>query len=207
MVGIPDIQGGGQILALLRGTAELSIDLLEAPAEVHSAMREIDDTWLVYWQRCRDLILRHQDGHMDWVGVWSEQPMVTVECDYACMISSDMFNEFFLPSVKRQTEWVDRTIFHLDGPGAVRHLEALLELETLDGVQWVPGAGAKPVSEWMPLLHQIQKAGKRLVARVQPAEVEPLLAALEPRGLLLQTGTATDSDAMELVERIQRYLH
>ncbi len=26
--------------------------------------------------------------------------------------------------------------FHLDGPGALKHLDALLELDELDAVQW-----------------------------------------------------------------------
>ena len=34
----------------------------------------------------------------------------------------------------------DAPIFPLDGPGAVRHVDALLEGEELDAIQWVPGA-------------------------------------------------------------------
>jgi hypothetical protein len=30
---------------------------------------------------------------------------------------------------------VERTIYHLDGPDAIRHLDALLELPALDGIQ------------------------------------------------------------------------
>jgi hypothetical protein len=32
------------------------------------------------------------------------------------------------------------SLFHLDGPGALKHLDSLLELDALDGIQWVSGA-------------------------------------------------------------------
>lgn len=45
----------------------------------------------------------------------------------------------------------------------MRHVDALLALPKLDGIQWIPGAGAPPVSEWIPLLEHIQAAGKLVV--------------------------------------------
>lgn len=201
-VGIPDLQGGGQILDLLRGTAELAMDLIEHPDEVRKALEEVDETWLRYWQTCNDLILPHQDGYVDWLRVWSDRPAVTVECDLCCMISPTMFSEFFLPSLRRQTEWIERTIYHLDGEGAIRHLDALLELESLDGIQWVPGAGAKPMIEWVPLLKRIRERGKLVVAKCRPEEVMPILEALRPEGVRLGTGCATPDAADALVEAV-----
>ena len=130
-MGIPDLQGGGQILDLLRGTEQLCVDLIENSEMVKRAMKEIDDTWLYYWKTCNQCILDYQDGYCDWLRVWSDEPAVTVECDYSVMISTDMFEEFFLPSIEKQTQWVQRTIYHLDGEGAIRHLDSLLELMCL----------------------------------------------------------------------------
>ena len=126
-VGIPDLQGGGQILDLLRGTEKLCMDMLDNPQAIEQAMEEIDESWLYYWKTCNDYILEYQDGYCDWLRVWSDKPAVTIECDCAVMISSDMFEKFFLPSVVKQTQWVERTIYHLDGQGAIRHLDLLLE--------------------------------------------------------------------------------
>jgi 5-methyltetrahydrofolate--homocysteine methyltransferase len=203
-VGIPDLQGGGQILDLLRGTERLAIDLVENGNPVHLALQEIDTAWLAYWQRCNDLILLRQDGYVDWLGVWSGLPAVTIECDFSCMISPRLFEEFFLPSLRRQTAWVERTIYHLDGPGAVRHLDALLDLETLDGIQWVPGTGARPMIEWLPLLRRIQEGGKRLVIACQAGETLGLLDALRPDGLLISTRCRSGEEAQALVAEAAR---
>ena len=201
-VGIPDLQGGGQILDLLRGTEALAMDLVDRPDDARAALEEIDESWLHYWQACNDLILRRQDGYVDWLRVWSDRPAVTVECDLCCMISPAMFNECFLPSLRRQTQWIERTIYHLDGEGAIRHLDALLELELLDGIQWVPGAGAKPMREWVPLLKRIRDGGKLVVAKCGAEEVTPILEALGPEGVLLQTGCETPDAADALVDAV-----
>lgn len=201
-VGIPDLQGGGQILDLLRGTENLAMDMIDHPDEVKKALAEIDESWLHYWKTCNNLILPHQNGYVDWLGVWSDRPMVTVECDLCCMISPAMFIDIIVPSLSRQTQWVERTIYHLDGPDAVRHLDALLDLETLDGIQWVPGAGAKPMREWIPLLKRIQAGGKLLVASCALDEVMPILDALRPEGVLLQTRAETPEAADALVDAL-----
>ena len=59
----------------------------------------------------------------------------------------------------------------LDGPDAIRHLDSLLSLPKLSGIQWIPGAGSPSVSEWIPLLKRIQKAGKLQHLICQKGEV------------------------------------
>jgi hypothetical protein len=82
-------------------------------------------------------------------------------CDFICMISTRMFEDAVLPSILREMRYLDRNIFHLDGPGALRHLDTLLSLEELDGVQWVYGAGrGGAAARWIDVYRRIQSAGK-----------------------------------------------
>ena len=203
-VGIPDLQGGGQILDLLRGTKRLCEDLLADPDPVKAAMNEIDDAWLAYWQACNELILGYQDGYCDWLRVWSERPAVTLECDFSIMISTDMFREFFLPSVERQAKWIERTIYHLDGEGAIRHLDALLELDELDAIQCEPTRGPSTILGWLPTLKRIQDHGKLLVLACLPGDVERLLAELRPEGVFIRTHCETLSEVDALIARASR---
>jgi 5-methyltetrahydrofolate--homocysteine methyltransferase len=201
-VGIPDLQGGGEILALLRGTERLAMDLVDHPDYIVPAIERINRAWLDYYQQCFEIIHAYQDGWVDWLGVWSDRPAVTVECDFNAMISPEMFVRYFLPGVEQQCSWIGRTIFHLDGPGALPHLDALLALSSLAGIQWVPGAGAAEMTAWIPLLQRIQSAGKRLVLTCEPWEVDALVSELQPAGLLLQTTCSKPSEAEDVVSRI-----
>lgn len=198
VLGIPDLQGGGQILDLLRGTERLALDLIEHPEEIVKAIEEINTAWFYYWRRCNDLLHSDQQGYLDWLGIWSAIPAVTVECDFSIMISADMFNEFFLPGVRWQTEQVERSIYHLDGEGSIRHLDALLSLDTLNGIQWVPVDANQTKLQWISLFKRIQDAGKLLVMGVAAHEVQPLLKALNPKGLLISTSCSSAQEAEAL---------
>jgi len=198
-IGIPDLQGDGQIAALLRGTEDLAIDVLERPEQVRALIEQIDEIWFFYWQECHRMACSQTEGYVDWLGIWSALPMATLECDFSCMISERHFRDIFLPSIVRQATLVERTIYHLDGPGALHHLESLLELPQLDGIQWVPGAGSKPMTEWVPLLRRIQAAGKLVVIACEPNEVEPLLSALDPAGLAISVSCSSQDEAERLL--------
>ena len=89
-------------------------------------------------------------------------PWYTISCDFICMISEAMFRQTILPSIEREIDYMQYSLFHLDGPGALRHLDTLLELPNLTGVQWIYGAGAGPAERWIDVYRRIQAAGKSL---------------------------------------------
>ncbi len=201
-VGVPDLNGPGEILALLRGTERLAVDLIEHPDAVKVALKEVEAAWLRYWEAAIGTIHQYIGGYLHWMGLWSDLPSSDLQNDLSCMTSPQMFEEFFIPGLERQTRWVARTVYHLDGPGAVRHLDALLALPEMDAIQWVPGAGKPPMSRWIRLLRRIQAHGKLLVLDCEPWEVELLLADLEPEGLLLKTRCATEEEARRLLSKV-----
>ncbi len=81
------------------------------------------------------------------------------QCDVSCMISDEMFREFVVPCLISEGDDADAFIYHLDGPGALRHVEALCEIKDLDLIAWVPGAGQKD-EDWSSLHEKIDLLGK-----------------------------------------------
>ena len=126
----------------LRGSELLALDLVDRADEIGLAVVEINAAWWYYFQECYAAIHRWQPGYIDWLGIWSDAPAATVECDYMVMVSPRMFEGFFLPGVAEQVEMVERSLFHLDGPGAVKHLDMLLALPRLRGMPVGADAGA-----------------------------------------------------------------
>jgi len=205
-VGVPDLNGPGEIVARLRGTQELCLDCVEHPDEVRAVREQVDAAWLQIWQAATGLARRWQDAYLFWLGVWSSKPATDLQCDFSAMISPKMFRDLFLPGIEQQTRWVERTIYHLDGPDAIRHLDALLELPRLCAIQWVPGAGAPPALHWLPLLKRIQAGGKGLWVQALPSEVETLLRELQPEGLLLRVNCSTPGEADALMEHVPHWI-
>jgi 5-methyltetrahydrofolate--homocysteine methyltransferase len=204
-VGVPDLNGPSEILALLRDSERLAVDLLENRQAVIAALDEINLAWLRYWEACVGTIHQRVGGYLYWMGIWSDLPSIDLQCDFSCMISPRMFEQFFLPGLEQQTRWVARTVYHLDGPNAIRHLDALCSLPGLDGIQWVPGAGKAPASAWIRLLRRIQAKGKLIVLTCEPEEIETLLTELEPEGLLLSTHCSSEEEARTLLRNTARW--
>jgi hypothetical protein len=201
---IPDLQGGGEILALLRGSELLALDLVDRADEIGLAVAEINAAWWYYFQECYGAIHRWQPGYIDWLGIWSDAPAATVECDYMVMVSPRMFERFFLPGVAEQVEMVERSLFHLDGPGAVKHLDMLLALPRLRGIQWVPTPERPRPADWLPMFQRIQAAGKRVVLNCGAGDLMNLFDALKPELLLVDVTCSSPQEADELTQAVER---
>jgi hypothetical protein len=78
------------------------------------------------------------------------------------MIGPAMFDEFVKPEIVATCEKLPRTVYHLDGVGQLAHLDSLLDIEPLDGVQWVPGDGKPGSAHWPEVFRKIHAAGKRI---------------------------------------------
>jgi hypothetical protein len=165
---------------------------------------EINQVWYDYWRASTDITQR-LGGNFHWMGIWSDRTSTDLQSDFSCMMSPAMFDEYFLAFLDEQTQMVERTIYHLDGPGAIKHLDSLLGLPHLDGIQWVPGAGAKPTVEWIPLLQKIQQAGKLVYAYCDKGNVRRLLQELRPEGLMLVTSCDNIEETERLLENVRAW--
>ena len=136
---------------------------------------------------------------------WSDRRFVVLgQNDYTCMVSPDMYREFFLSDSQECCRHADHTIYHLDGAGALGHLDMILSIPELDGVQWVQGAGNGPMTRWMPVLKRIQAAKKCLHVTIDAEEVPVMLKELSPEGLFIRTGAGSAEEADRLVELAEK---
>jgi len=149
---------------------------------------------------------RHSAWVGDWMGLFAQGDHDIVQCDFAALISPRHFEEFCLPDIQRQCRMLDASIFHLDGPDALRHLDALLKIKELDAIQWVPGAGKPPAIGWLPMLRKVQAAGKSLYITSPAADVAGILAELSPRGLMIVIDDVFESldEANRFIEDVER---
>ena len=207
LVGVPDFQVAIDIVSLLRSPEKLCFDLRENPEAVKAATTFImDEVYAHCFGEIRSIIARGSDFVGDWMGLFSRGKHDVAQCDFSALISPRHFEEFCLPDIEHQCQMLDTSVFHLDGLGAVRHVDALLEIEKLDAIQWVPGAGNPTAAAWLPMLRKIQSAGKSLYVSAPPEEVEAILEGLSPKGLMISvTGVFESLDEGErFIQSVQR---
>ena len=206
IVGLTDIHGGMDAVVALRHPQHTALDVIEHPDALKAAVRDLIPVWVEVYEGLRREFAATSPGTTTWLSAWSSAGATTVSASFICMISSRMVRDFVMPHLAAETAFLDHAVFHLDGPDAIRHLDVLFELPKIEAVQWVPGEKIprQPMTDWIPLLQRIQSAGRGLHLNVTPEEVEPLLTALRPEGLLLQTRCATEQDARDLVRKVER---
>ncbi|MEM2848747.1 MAG: trimethylamine corrinoid protein 2, partial [Candidatus Bathyarchaeia archaeon] len=91
------------------------------------------------------------------------------------------------------------------GPMALNNLDILLKVDSIDGIQWVPGAGALPMSKWVNVCRRVLDAGRCLQISCEPWEVEFLLSKLKHEGLLLQTWCHSEEEAQRILKMVEKY--
>ena len=202
LTSVTDIGGIYDIIAALRGTQTLLLDLYEYPEEIKAYAKELRRVWMEYFHEQAFRLISQQGGMVSWMPIWSDKPYYPLQCDFSAMISPDMFEEFILPDLRYQTENMPRSIYHLDGPGEIPHLKLLLSLPRLNAIQWSPGAGQANVGDecWFGLYEEIQAAGKGLVLfDVKLEQMENLLKHISPKGLFISAGAKDSMQAAEYI--------
>ncbi len=200
MVGITDIHPGADGLVSLRGPEEVCLDLMDCPDEIIRRMDEMTAAMKEVYSRLYAILQTKQTGNTCWLGPWNPDGNWYVpSSDFCCLIDNAHFEKFIAPTLEKEFDFFDKTLFHLDGPGALHHLDRLLQFEKMGGIQWVPGDGAAPCVEWMPVYKKIQAAGKNIIANIRPQDVEIFCSELEPEGLMLGFGAHTEQEAKDCV--------
>ncbi len=159
-VGFTDLGGGLDVLASLATTTQLLLDVAEQPEEVARLAGQITRLWMQYYDALHELIIPAGTGTTPWAPIWSPGRTYMLQCDFSYMISPRMFERFVAPDLAAICDTLDHGFYHLDGKGEIGHLPHLFAIERLRGIQWIPGDGAPPPEEWLPLLKRIRDAGK-----------------------------------------------
>ena len=205
---MPDNCGSIDALAHLRGSDNLLLDMLEEPAAVKSSIHKLVDVLKSTGNEFFSLIKENNDNGSThgWMHLWSKGRMAQLQCDLSVMVSPQMYEEFVLPELEETVEWLDYSVYHLDGKEQIRHLEMILSIKKLNMIQWTPVAGQPPTSDFIPVLKKIQKAGKGLVLLPQLWEVEKLLSELSPKGLqLVVNGVGSEAEAKALIKKVEEW--
>lgn len=203
LAAIPDLIENLDTVASLRGTARLLWDLVDHPRQIRELQREVLEAYFECYDELYAMVSPASDGCcFSAFQVWAPGRMAKLQCDFSAMISPAMFEEFVLPYLSEQCERLDYSVYHLDGPDAVRHLDLLLSIPRLNVLQWTPGANQPGVGaeQWFDIYGRARKAGKSLLlAGVHPNEMARLVDALGPEGLLVSTGVSSQTEGQELL--------
>lgn len=185
------------------------MDMIERPEWVLEKVAEVNAVFFEVYERVYDII-KLEDGSSVFGAfrLWGPGKVAKVQCDTSAMFSPKMFSQFVVPALTEQCAWLDCSMFHLDGHQCIPHLDLLLNVESLDAIEWTPDpqvpGGGDPA--WYAMYRKILDAGKSVQAvGVKPEEVVPLLDAVGGKGMYIMTAAQSEAEAEQLIKAVEPY--
>jgi hypothetical protein len=208
LIGCPDLMEGLDVLAGLKGSDNVLMDLMLNPDQTLEALQTINEAYFRVFDALYQCIRENDEMAFCYFSLWGPGKTSKLQCDISIMISEEDFRTFALPFLREQCQRIDYTLYHLDGVDAIRHLDALLEIEELNAIQWTPGygqpQGGNPV--WYDLYRKILAGGKSVMANwVQPNELQPLLDSVGNQGLHINIDFKSEKEIDEALKIVEQY--
>ena len=206
-VGMPDLMEGLDVLAALKGTDQVLLDTVMQPEVLERQVQQVNDIYFRVFDELYDIIREGDEMAFCYFSSWAPGKMSKLQSDISTMISQDDYRRFVQPFIREQCQKIDYTLYHLDGVGAMHHLDALLEIDELNAIQWTPGVGEPQggSAKWYDLYRKILDHGKSVMACwVTLDELEPLLDNIGTDGVHIEMDFHSEQEveqAMEMVEK------
>ena len=207
-VGMPDLMEGLDVLAAIKGTDKVLLDTIMQPEVLEHQMQQINDIYFKVFDELYDIIREGDEMAFCYFSSWAPGKMSKLQSDISTMISVEDYRRFVQPFIREQCQKIDYTLYHLDGVGAMHHLDALLEIKELNAIQWTPGVGEPQGGspKWYDLYKKILAGGKSIMACwVTLDELKPLLDNIGGDGVHLEMDFHNEREVEQAMRIIEEY--
>ena len=207
-VGMPDLMEGLDVLAAIKGTDKVLLDTVMQPEVLEHQMQQINDIYFRVFDELYDIIREGDEMAFCYFSSWAPGKMSKLQSDISTMISVDDYRRFVQPFIREQCQKIDYTLYHLDGVGAMHHLDALLEIKELNAIQWTPGVGEPQGGspKWYDLYKKILAGGKSIMACwVTLDELKPLLDNIGGEGVHIEMDFHSEREVEQALRIVEEY--
>ena len=206
IVGMVDLNTLLDGVASLIGPAELCYAMIDEPEEVKRVTNEHFEMFKKAYNYYSKIVERYQGGNTNWLSIYSDIPWYYISVDFMVMVSDDFFMEFIDEPLRKMVDFHERVMFHLDGENAVVHLDRILAIENLTGVQVQATPYVQSAELWVPYIQKIQAAGKVVWIEARHKEdVRYLIENCQPEGLFIKAWADTYEEALEIEKMVADY--
>lgn len=207
LVGQIDAHSNADALSALRGPERFMMDLYDSPDLIERAMRDVRRSYKpVHESLARAGRMGGERGFTHY-GFWHPRSFQVVQSDVICMMGPEHFRQFVMPALEEEFACHEGVYFHLDGPGALRHLDDILSISGHWILQWQSGDGQKPNWQWLDILQKAQQAGKSVHvfgAGLDIEAVKTLHRQLDPARVIYSPDLVSEKDVANLLDWLVR---
>jgi hypothetical protein len=200
-----DMHSNFDWLVAIREPIKVSMDLLDAPELMRRAMDNVRQLYREVYDAVYEAAGMAEQGTSGWLPYYCEGRYCTTQCDFSCLLSPAQFDQFVLPALEEECDFLDHSVYHYDGRTCLQHFDAITGIKSLDGIQWTPTAGGPPMIEWLDLLKRFQTTGKHVFIGCTAEELKNVYhRELKPNLVFYNVGAKSEREADELLAWLER---
>ena len=173
-IAIPDLMENVDVLASLRGAMDLIYDMVEDEDEIIKRVQQVTDCYQQYYDAFYKYAAYEGGSAYTVFQIFGSGKTQKLQCDFSAMLSPDYFRTFVLDSLKQTAGKYDNVLYHLDGPDAIKHMDALMEVDGISALQWTSGDHGPDgtLEDWDVIYDKARAAGKQLWVKVYSGEFD-----------------------------------
>jgi hypothetical protein len=207
LVGQIDAHSNADTLSALRGTERFLMDLYDNPNVIEKAMKDVRASYVPVHEEIKKAGKMGGERGYGHYGFWSDKPFQVIQSDVICMLGQEHFRKFVMPALLEEFSCFPNAYFHLDGPGALRHLDDILAIPGYWILQWQPGDGQKPNWQWTEILLKAQAAGKAVHVFGEGLNldaIKQLHRELDPVRTVYNPAVGSRAEVMEIIDWLEK---
>ena len=168
------------LLMSIIGAEQLCYEAAVDPETVDRAIAYDYDVFRELWELFVKESGCEESGYGFYVWFYSEKPTASLSCDFSALISREMFRRWGMPALEYESSLVgSRSVYHWDGPNALKHMDDLISLKNLHTFSYVPTPGTYH-HEFLDIYAQCQRGGKCIAYTGSPDEIKAAHKVLNP---------------------------
>jgi hypothetical protein len=188
-VGQPILRGVSDMVAALRGTSQMILDLYDYPDEYHRLGRMCSDFLLDLIKEQHAVTGPFQGGYViEQFSLWAPGETIRTQEDASALVSPELYVRFLQEEDRRLAAAFPYNLIHLHA-SSLFLLKEILEIKELNCIQINKDAGGTTIEQELPYFKMVQADGRRLLIRgkLDREDLSLLRKTLSPNGLYLQT--------------------
>ncbi len=206
-VGYSDFHPGFDTVAAWRNPEKVCVDILLDPVGIKQLLKKSTADFQFVFDHFHKLLSKHNQPSVNWMEVPVSGKFHVPSCDFAALISQEDFTEFYLPLLQEEVQKMDYNVFHLDGRGVAKNIDAILSIPEINAIQWVQGVGSdQAIEQWKPLIKKMQGAGKSVQVFLQPEELLGFMSDMKPSGMMLCIPSSGHDEEVAMLQKITKWI-
>jgi hypothetical protein len=202
------LRGPSDLASALLGAEAAAIALVTEPEAMHCLLDYVTDELERLLKMHLTVLPKFQDGYV--IGqyeLWAPEPALRIQEDFATLYSPGLYEEFLKPLDKRLASVSNYTLIHLHS-SSLSLIDQFLQVSQIRAFQVTKDPGGISLSDMMPSLLKIQRAGKPLIVKGQfeDADYDLMKEKLSVRGLCVQPVVKNLSDAHRIVPMLRKWV-